>query len=231
MTRTLMMLMVGLSCKSTVDPNKGFFACEQEDDCGSGYTCIKQAKGGGLCFPKGQCLNVDPCNAKDDDCDGVVDNFVREDGAYCETPMKGACLAGKTRCIAGALACIESVAPVPETCNGLDDDCDGLVDEDFMLSSSPSNCGRCGRQCGGGTSCNVGECVESVCGDSVDNDSNGLVDCLDPACGEKTCFPGATPAYKCNVLDGGVDGGLAGEADAGSGASDGGPGINCVAVP
>ncbi len=231
MMRTLMVLMVCFSCKSAVDPNKGFFACEQEADCGSGYNCRPQAKGGALCFPAGTCLNVDPCNAKDDDCDGVVDNFVREDGAYCETPMKGACLAGKTRCIAGALACIETVMPVAEICNGLDDDCDGLIDEDFMLSSSPNNCGRCGRQCGAGTSCGGGECIESVCGDGVDNDSNGVADCLDLACSAKTCFPGSAPAYVCSRLDGGVDGGVPLIADAGAGASDGGPGANCVAVP
>lgn len=53
--------------------------------------------------------------------------------------------------------------PEAETCNGMDDDCDDLVDEDFDLTSDPSNCGECDNVCAdiprGDPICDEGECA------------------------------------------------------------------------
>lgn len=38
---------------------------------------------------------------------------------------------------------------------------------------------------------------ETNCYDGIDNDSNGLTDCLDPACLHKHCTSGATSASVC----------------------------------
>lgn len=76
------------------------------------------------------------CNFLDDDCDGRVDEHVRE-------------VCGVGLCAREAYACApESCTPgepSPEACNYLDDDCDGLIDE--------------GDLCEPGTICRDGECI------------------------------------------------------------------------
>ncbi|MGC8812006.1 MAG: MopE-related protein [Candidatus Aenigmatarchaeota archaeon] len=71
------------------------------------------------------------CNAVDDNCDGVIDNF--SESCYTgppETLNKGICKAGTKTCVNGVWsACTDEVTPKSETCNGRDDDCDGSVDE------------------------------------------------------------------------------------------------------
>ncbi len=42
---------------------------------------------------------------------------------------------------------LDAAVCAAETCNEEDDDCDRLIDEGFMLSSDPDNCGRCGNVC------------------------------------------------------------------------------------
>ncbi|MFK7985744.1 MAG: hypothetical protein AB8I08_06900 [Sandaracinaceae bacterium] len=49
---------------------------------------------------------------------------------------------------AGRASDAGACVPGDEVCNGSDDDCDESVDEDFDLTSDPSNCGMCGRSCG-----------------------------------------------------------------------------------
>ncbi len=74
------------------------------------------------------------CNDVDDDCDGGVDEGVRN---AC-----GAC------------------GDVPaEVCNQEDDDCDGQVDEAFFLDIDVLNCGGCGQRCvPRGDRCVDGQC-------------------------------------------------------------------------
>ncbi len=226
MTRvTAALLLVLFTCSSPVDPNQGLFACENGDQCGNKYVCKPQFVGGGRCYPVDTCQALDVCNGMDDDCDGVVDNFVPQDGKPCESALKGVCQTGKFSCVSAALTCIQTVQPTAEKCNGLDDDCDGQVDEDFMLSSDPLNCGVCDRQCAVQTGCVSGACVEVKCADGLDNDNNGKTDCDDPACLGNVCF---STDYRCVAADGGVDGGAA-AVDAGVLVPDGGPGLNCVA--
>jgi hypothetical protein len=81
--------------------------------------------------------------------------------------------------------------------------------ERFDLSSDSANCGSCGHACGPGTSCADAGCVESACGDALDNDGNGQADCADLACAGQRCD---ADAGHCGVFitDGGVDGGVDG---------------------
>ncbi len=74
------------------------------------------------------------CDDKDNDCDGVVDQFVEEcytGGTECVVggSCTGECRTGSWTCTAGAFGtCMGEVLPTDEVCNGRDDDCDGLID-------------------------------------------------------------------------------------------------------
>jgi hypothetical protein len=69
------------------------------------------------------------CDAKDNDCDGVVDNLQQA----CGNGMLGVCYRpGQLHCVSGAPTCdAPHVAPsaCPSGTDNLDNDCDGLVDE------------------------------------------------------------------------------------------------------
>ena len=125
------------------------------------------------------------CNAIDDDCDGV------EDEDFGSTPTTcgiGACQStGVTSCVNGGIedSCVPGTpAPIDSTCNGLDDDCDGVNDEDY--SAAPTTCGIGACQSTGALTCVNGATVDScvpgspdpieTCGNSLDDDCNGLVD-------------------------------------------------------
>ena len=107
------------------------------------------------------------CNAKDDDCNGFVDDGVDGVGEACPNPGTPDGVCGTAE-LMGALACVYTVegevtaallgcvgyyiAPLEETaCDGLDEDCDGQVDEDFGLGTSCT--------AGTGTCQNVGSVV------------------------------------------------------------------------
>lgn len=91
-----------------------------------------------------------------------------------------------------------------ETCNGLDDDGDGERDEDFLCPLGTSgeicvtSCGANGFRvceapaCSWSASCHV---FPEACDNTIDDDCNGLVDCLDTACSDRPACdrPGPTP--------------------------------------
>ena len=69
------------------------------------------------------------CNGRDDDCNGMTDDAVMEEGVACSTGLLGLCGMGTQTCTSGAVACVASVTPTAEICDGLDNNCDGQIDE------------------------------------------------------------------------------------------------------
>ncbi len=71
---------------------------------------------------------TESCNGKDDDCDGQVDNSVKEQGQKCTLPLFGKCRSGVVWCVGAKIRCQQVAYPTKEICNTEDDDCDGKVD-------------------------------------------------------------------------------------------------------
>jgi hypothetical protein len=128
--------------------------------------------------------------------------------------------------------CGGATLPSAELCNGLDDDCDGAVDEGCDCSA-PGQTRACGASlgfalpCKGGTQtcqtdgkwspCEGAVLPErEVCGDSVDNDCDGMVD---EGCGcvpePEVCGDGFDNDCDGLVDEGCGDGGAAGSGGAG----------------
>ncbi len=172
-------------------------ACTYEpEDCEPGWYDINGVTTDGCeysCTPSD--TGVEACNARDDDCDGTIDEGDPEGGGSCGSAT-GECRTGINRCVDGAIACVGAVVPSTELCNGNDDDCDGDVDENNPEGGRAcgESLGLCelGRQvctagalvCTGGT----GPATESC--DGLDNDCDGSIDEGNPgggaACGETT---------------------------------------------
>jgi hypothetical protein len=158
--------------------------CDGRTDEGVGevcYTFDPETQGAGQCRPGnrtcqpdgslGDCENqVGPrpelCNALDDDCDGLIDQYAEpclgEPGQGFDLRLDGTgiCLAGTRTCVNGAFGeCAGDVPPRGEICNrNIDDDCDGQVDEGFDLINDRNNCGGCGVVCSAGQACCNGGC-------------------------------------------------------------------------
>jgi Putative metal-binding motif len=71
---------------------------------------------------------LETCNGKDDDCDGVADDNLTDIGGSCGVSNIFPCTLGTFQCAGGALTCVGAVSPGVEVCNGQDDDCDGAID-------------------------------------------------------------------------------------------------------
>jgi len=138
------------------------------------------ATGPGFCDPdeSGVCKPVEGpelCDARDNDCNGVVDTFPTACGV-------GACAAAGT-CVNGTDFCTPgNPAPGDATCNGIDDDCTGAVDEDYTATPTTCGVGACAATgqllCTNGTladTCAPAVPSQEVC-DGTDNDCDGTID-------------------------------------------------------
>lgn len=106
------------------------FKVTPASDCAYGWlTCVDgQLECLGASLPQ-----VEVCDDRDNDCDGVIDNL--EPTTLCYTgeitdlaPLMSACRAGVETCERGRIVCEGQILPRPEECNGLDDNCDGTID-------------------------------------------------------------------------------------------------------
>ncbi len=78
------------------------------------------------------------CNSKDDDCDGMIDDFPIDAGGSCGGANIFPCSPGTQQCINGQLVCIGAIGPQVETCNSVDDNCDGVIDSTNGMPPSDS---------------------------------------------------------------------------------------------
>ncbi len=152
---------------------------------------------------------IEICNSLDDNCDGSID-----EGCECDEGEKRSCGDTTGTCGAGIQSCRNGYwgicegggfnLPVNEICgDGLDNNCNGKTDEGCSCDEGTNQtCGDDTGACQKGvqtclneswTEC-VGQIVATTefCGDSIDNDCDGLTDDEDDTCPPPSTEPSAT---------------------------------------
>ena len=147
------------------------------------------------------------CNARDDDCDGQVDEGwdADGDGAWADSP-------GCAATYGLGLDCDDTDASVgpdaPELCDGLDNDCDGSLaedaDHDGWFDGDDEGCVDAFP--GEDLDCDdddpeVHPDAAEVCDDGVDNECDGQVDDADASCEpDRDDPPVALPSHQADGL-------------------------------
>lgn len=144
---------------------------------------------------------VEQCNGIDDNCDGQIDNSYLMTRNFsnplneCNVDKPGVCRFTSQVCSDGQWVCVPPENFGEEICDGRDNDCDGLIDEDtleepifdgtdrFIYSADPNtiNVGECRagyKECVDGKLSirNMRTPVPEICGNSDDDDCDGLTD-------------------------------------------------------
>ncbi len=166
-------------CNGFTDCND--FSCSRSD--GGVTVCGSTTRDAGRsCDATGSENSNAACgDGVDNDCDGFIDCNDFDCSRNSMVTVCGASDAG-TRCDAGGS---ENTSA---TCgDGIDNDCDGFIDcNDFSCRTCGiTACVRDGGvtlRDGGVCTCRGEESSNAACGDGVDNDCNGFVDCNDFSC-------------------------------------------------
>ena len=144
-----------------------------------GWTC---EAGEWACLPL-EPADVETCDARDNDCDGVTDEDDPQLAADCETGGVGVCGEGVFFCVEGALRCSQTFPALDEVCDGRDNDCDGTTDESFPQQAQPCPTEGVGICADGVGTCIDGEVIcaqaeaqrDELC-DGQDDDCDGETD-------------------------------------------------------
>ncbi len=199
--------------------------CDQQTD--EGIAAVPTTCGIGACQRLGQStcqsgemvdsctpgtLSSETCNGIDDDCDGTVDDGVKNTyyrdadndtfGNLNNTTQ--ACTLPQGY-VSNNTDCNDSNPAVKpgatETCNNIDDNCDGQTDNG--IASTPTSCGTGACASTGQSICQGGQIINTctsgnpqtegpfgnaTCSDSSDNDCDGTTDAADSGCVE-VCTP------------------------------------------
>jgi hypothetical protein len=163
-------------------------------ECHTVYKCLLPPGAGpnGLTCTQAQGPMPELCNGKDDDCDGVVDDNLRDPavgvrgGPPCQPlpagQMQPPCDPGTTVCQNGAVVCSGRVGPQPNMCDGISRDCTGQPNVN-------------GGSCPTGFQCLMGNCL-APCAPSEFPCPGGFVCdpvhnlCVSDACARVSCEPG-----------------------------------------
>jgi len=146
---------------------------------------------------------VDVCDEATDVCDHLADDLACADGLFCNGVETCNVMLG---CQAGvAVVCSDGASCTTDACNEITDSCDNIPNDALcndgnvctLDSCSAGGCSNqpitpcCGdglcstaeNRCGCQQDCGAPPLVEGNCGDGVDDDCDGLIDCDDPDCG------------------------------------------------
>jgi len=180
--------MNGVICQPNVVPGQLMEACNSiDDDCDGmtddgitqvGQACMKPGQLGICQFGTYECpmgasqLNCnaplpgtvqETCNAKDDDCNGTIDDPMQVNNQPCGTGLPGVCSTGKTFCSGGASTCNPDVTPgsQQEICDNKDNNCNGQIDD----LNATAACSTQNPMAGGVSTwaCTTGNCQISTC--------------------------------------------------------------------
>ncbi|MBI5511005.1 MAG: hypothetical protein HY903_19765 [Deltaproteobacteria bacterium] len=236
-------MLSGLTLGCAKDPLHGPCTGAVDAD-GDGHYTPDSCRTEDAACPCDDCDDADPtvnagatelCDAKDNTCDGLVDEGFPRLGKLCAA---GEGMCGRNRCSPDGSAVVCQAAdatPSVEVCDDDDNDCDGEIDEGFGTGvPCEAGVGLCRRS--GTTVCNA-TADGAVCGavagassvelcDNLDNDCDTVidddvaadcVDCNGVVNGRKTCAAGVWSS--CPVLPevcgDGVDNDCSGAADEG----------------
>jgi|GEM_PF-4936453 len=152
--------------------------CEDGEDCDQSQPTVHDGA-------------AEPCNGRDDDCDGLTDEDWIGLGTPCESGIGACVIAGQRICNptgTGLTCAANPLTGGSELCNQLDDDCDGATDEDFPELGSLCTVGTGVCRESAKWVCAIGglavKCDSDpqpppgpeVIGDGLDNDCDGRTD-------------------------------------------------------